>query len=107
LIDPTQPSTAPPNRIRDFTSGGAGTPTALGTLDIRRKFTNMTGQAITALRFRIVDITTTGTPNPGGAQADLRALTSVDTTANGGTITIRGTTVEAPSDASNGGGLNS
>ncbi|HEX8069958.1 MAG TPA: Calx-beta domain-containing protein [Pyrinomonadaceae bacterium] len=104
LIDPTQASTAPPNRIRDTTSGGAGTPTAFGTLDIRRKFTNNTGQPITALRFRVVDITTTNT-QPAG-QADVRYLTSADTTANGGTITIIGTTVQPPSNAAVGGGLN-
>jgi hypothetical protein len=104
LIDPTQASTAPPNRIRDTTSGGAGTPTAFGTLDIRRKFTNMTGAAVTALRFRVVDITTTN--SVGSGLADMRYLTSADTTANGGTITIIGTTVQAPSDASVGGGLN-
>jgi hypothetical protein len=104
LIDPSQASTAPPNRVRDTTPGTGAT--AQGTLDIRRKFTNTTGGAISALRFRIVDVTTTNTPNPGGQQADLRLLTSVDTTANGGTIIIRGTTLQAPADATSGGGLN-
>ena len=104
LIDPSQSSTASPNRIRDTTPGTGAT--AQGTLDIRRKFTNTTGGAISALRFRIVDVTTTNTPNPGGTQADLRYLTSVDTTANGGTITIKGTTLQAPADATSGGGLN-
>jgi hypothetical protein len=105
LIDPTQASSAPPNRVRD-TSPGTGA-TALGTLDIRRKFTNNTGAPVTRLRFRVVDITTTNSPNPGGPQADLRVLTSADTTANGGTLFIRGTSLEAPSDATTGGGLNS
>jgi subtilisin-like proprotein convertase family protein len=104
LIDPSQAATDPPNRVRDTTPGSGAT--AQGTLDIRRKFTNTTGGAVTALRFRIVDVTTTNTPNPGGAQADLRLLTSVDTTANGGTITIKGTTLQAPADATSGGGLN-
>jgi hypothetical protein len=109
LIDPTQPGTAPPNRIRDTTSGGAGTATAFGTLDTRRKFTNNTTGAITALRFRVVDITTTNSPLAGPSpQADIRLLTSADTTANGGTITIKGTTVQAPADGTNaqGAGLN-
>ena len=43
----------------------------------------------------------------GGPFADLRMLSSVDTTANGGTITIRGTALEGPSDTVNGGGSNS
>jgi subtilisin-like proprotein convertase family protein len=103
LIDPTQSSSAPPNRVRDTTPGTGAT--ALGTLDIRRKFTNNTGAIITRLRFRAVDITTTNTP--GGPLADVRILTSVDTTANGGTITIRGTALEGPSDAVTGGGSNS
>ena len=104
LIDPTQPSTAPPNRIRDTTPGTGAT--AQGTLDIRRKFTNTTGGMVTALRFRVVDITTTN--SPGSGQSDVRLLTSTDTTANGGTITIRGLTVQAPADGTNaqGAGLN-
>ncbi len=108
LIDPTQASTAPPNRIRDTTPGTGAT--AFGTLDLRRKFTNTTGQMITRLRFRVVDITTLNSPNPVGSQADLRVLTSADTTANGGTITILGSTVEAPANgtvAGGGTGLNS
>ena len=106
LIDIGQPAAAPPNRVRDTTPGSGAT--AFGTLDIRRKFTNNTGQTIFALRFRVVDITTTntalGVPPP---QADVRMLSSVDTTANGGTITIIGSTVQSPSDAVNGGGFNS
>ena len=39
-------------------------------------------------------------------QAILRMLTSGDTTANGGTITIKGTALESPSDAVAGGGSN-
>jgi hypothetical protein len=34
-------------------------------------------------------------------------LSSADTTANGGALFIRGTNLEAPSDATTGGGLNS
>jgi hypothetical protein len=104
LIDPSQPSQSDPNRVRDPTPGSG--PTALGTVDIRRRFTNSTGAPITAFRIRIVEIATTGTPGLG-FQADLRALTSGDTTANGGTILITGSTLESPSDAVNGGGLNS
>ena len=106
LIDPTAASNAPPNRIRSA-AGANPTNAAFGTLDIRRKFTNTTGAPINALRFRVVDITTrTGASAPPAGTADLRLLTSVDTTANGGTITIKGTTLDAPVQA-NGGGINS
>jgi glucose/arabinose dehydrogenase len=110
LIEPQQPSAAPPNRVRDATPDvcGGGAPCAQGTLDIRRRFRNSTGVAITRLRFRIVDITTLNTPNPGGAQADLRLLTSGDLAFNTslGSLTVRGTLIEIPpSVASQGGGL--
>jgi hypothetical protein len=106
LIDPLAASTAPPNRIRSA-AGANPTNAAFGTLDIRRKFTNSTGAAVTALRFRIVDITTrTGASAPPAGTADLRLLTSIDTDANGGLITLKGTTLDAPSQPV-GGGLNS
>jgi hypothetical protein len=99
LIDPQQSSTGTPNRLRDATSGGAGTPTAFGTLDIRRKFTNTTGGPVTKLRFRVVDVTTTNSPN--GPLADMRVLSSVNT------ITVLGPTLETPPTQAQGGGLNS
>lgn len=91
LIDPQQASTAAPNRVRDQTAVTNG---ALGTLTIRRKFTNATGTSITRLRFRIVDITTK--PAPAGI-ADLRALNSNSSTVpvtGGGTVQVSGLTVE-------------
>jgi hypothetical protein len=106
LIDSAQPASAAPNRVRDTTPGVG--PTTFGTLDIRRKFTNNSGQVIDTLRFRIVEVTTTNTPlSTTAPQADLRMLTSTDTTANGGTIMIIGSAVQAPSDPVNGGGFNS
>ncbi len=80
LIEPQQSSSLPPNRVRDTTPNvcSAGAPCALGTLEIRRRFRNNTGVPVSRLRFRIVDITTLNTPNPGGAQADLRIITSGD-----------------------------
>jgi glucose/arabinose dehydrogenase len=108
LVDPTQPSTAPPNRVRDTTPVTNG---PQGTLVIRRRFRNNTGAIVTALRFRVVDVTTLNTPNPGGAQADLRALDSGDTTVtvSGSPVTVKGTTVEQPGTLTqpSGGGLNS
>src|SRR4029434_9262539 len=90
------------------------------TLAIARRFVNNTGAPVTRLRFRIVDMSSLVTP---GGIADLRALTSVDAPgvtvndpatclATGSpttapcTVTIRGTTLEAPAQ-SNGGALNS
>ncbi|HEX8178318.1 MAG TPA: PQQ-dependent sugar dehydrogenase [Pyrinomonadaceae bacterium] len=105
LIEPQQLSTAPPNRLRDTTPVANG---AEGTLEIRRRFKNSTGQSISRLRFRVVDITTLSTPNPGGAQADLRLLTSNDlnVTTSLGALTVKGTIVEAPPNQPGGGGLN-
>ncbi|HEX8070948.1 MAG TPA: metallophosphoesterase [Pyrinomonadaceae bacterium] len=114
LVEPQQSSASAPNRVRDTTPNvcnGGGTPSncALGTLTIRRRFTNKTGQVITQLRFRIVDVTTLGTPNPGGAQADLRALDSIDVTVttSAGNVLVKGTTVQTPPAQTQGGGLNS
>jgi hypothetical protein len=105
LIDPQQSSTAAPNRIRDLTAVGNG---QLGTLTIRRKFTNKTGQPVTALRFRIVDMTTLNSPSTG-SQADLRALDSTDITVqttSGASVLVKGTALNGPLQAL-GGGLNS
>ncbi|HEX8069200.1 MAG TPA: M36 family metallopeptidase [Pyrinomonadaceae bacterium] len=110
LIEPQQASTDPPNRVRDTTPNVCGNANcALGTLEIRRRFKNSTGQPITKLRFRVVDITTLNTPNPGGAQADLRFLDSanISVTTSLGTLTLRGTLVETPPVQAGGGGLNS
>lgn len=108
LVFPCVQSSASPNRVRDLTPVVNG---SLGTLDIRRKFTNNTGASITRLRFRIVDITTAVAP-PG--TADLRAITSSDVPiASGenpcgtGALTLRGSTLEEPPGQPIGGGLNS
>jgi hypothetical protein len=106
LIDPTTSSAASPNRNRSA-AGANPTNAAYGTLDIRRKFTNKTGARVTALRFRIVDITTrVGTSAPPVGTADLRLLSSVDTMTNDEGIFIVGTTLDAPVQTS-GGGYNS
>jgi hypothetical protein len=84
------------------------TTAAFGTLLLRRKFTNTTGQRINRLRFRIVDLTTKG--NVLGGQADLRAITSDDisvTDTNGQNVLIRGLTLGQTSFQPEGGGINS
>jgi hypothetical protein len=80
-----------------------------GTLSIRRRFTNRTGQPVTRLRFRVADITTLGTPNPGGTLADVRALSSTRTTvilSTGMPVTVEGTTLEQPPAQPQCGGYN-
>jgi hypothetical protein len=94
-------------RVR--TAAGANpTNAAFGTLLLRRKFTNTTGQKINRLRFRVVDLTTKGNVESG--QADLRALTSSDiavTDTNGQNVVIRGLTLGQAASQPEGGGINS
>jgi hypothetical protein len=104
------------NRVRDG-SAGASNPTNAqhGTLSIRRKFTNTTQENVYRLRFRVVDITTLNSPGyaPNNGQADLRLLSSTDTTVTPsnpftpGDVAVRGTTLEQPPTQNLGGGLNS
>ena len=92
-------------RVRDTSDTGPNK--TLGTLSIRRRFKNTTNQAITRLRFRIVDITTAGNRAP--TEADLRVLTSSDisvTPVTGPAIPVKGTTIETPPGQPNGGGMN-
>jgi hypothetical protein len=103
-LDPAACKGCAPNRVRAG-SGGEG------TLAIRRTFTNNTGQGVTRLRFRIVDITTLHSPVTGdGTQAILTAVTAPDETVatSTGNKLVRGTTLEEPPDQTfPGGGLNS
>lgn len=106
VIDPTVSGAAPPNRERFNTPE----PNAnLGTLHFRRTLKNNTGQPITRLRFRVIDITTRGTC-PARC-ADLRVLSSTDGTvmlSNGMVVTIRGVRLEEnPPITPDGGGYNS
>ena len=103
---------AAPNKVRDLTSDPANFST-LGTLDIRRVWTNRSGGSLIRLRFRIVDITTF--PSDSGI-ADLRARTSTNTNVTvdrspcgtgTSSISVKGTTLEQPpSQTVNGGGYN-
>lgn len=109
LLDPSQPASAAPNRARDLTPVTNG---SIGTLTIRRKFTNNTSANITRLRFRVVDLTTLNSPGynpaPAGTQADLRTLNSAGNVVvtGGGPVTVEGTTIETPPAQPNGGGVN-
>jgi hypothetical protein len=118
LIDPgcTDSATVPTQACPRYRSATPVTNGSNGTLSIRRRFTNQTGQIVTRLRFRVVDITTY--PRGGGGTADLRAISSSDQNAVcqgagggcafiGSPVTIQGTTLEQPPTQSNGGGYNS
>jgi RHS repeat-associated protein len=102
LIDPTSPRLAVPNFVRVGSGNG-------GTLSIRRSFTNNTGETVSQLRLRIIDITTLNTPIAAPPQADLRLADSLDENVPTmfGIVTVKGTTLEQIPIQSLGGGLNS
>jgi hypothetical protein len=116
LIAPMNASSASPNRVRDARPydipAGAPVEYPSGTLSIQRRFTNpaASGVTLTSLRFRIVDITTLGSPGSGAGQADLRVISSTGavTDSSGNTVvTVMGTTLQTPPAQPNGGGQNS
>ncbi len=106
-IDPEQPWDAAPNLVSDATPVVNG---ANGTLKIRRRYTNNSGKALIALRFRVIDISTL----TGGAvtplSADLRLLSSPPQTitlTDSSTVSAQALTLQTPPAQANGGGLNS
>jgi hypothetical protein len=112
-FDPTVSPNAFPNRDRDGSDYGLNR--SYGTMTLRRSFTNDSGQKITRIRFRVIDITTNG--NTVAGQADLRLLDSSDQAVlrNAVNTRVHGTLIEqlsgqqsdrAPALQSNGGGLN-
>jgi hypothetical protein len=107
LIDPNVGATNAPNRERVLcpSPGTCGATQPLGTLIVRRRFTNLTGQTLTRLRFHVIDLTTTSDQGTPAGTADLRLLSSSDTTVQ--SFNVKGTTLETPTNASFGGGLNS
>ncbi|MFL6210494.1 MAG: M36 family metallopeptidase [Pyrinomonadaceae bacterium] len=93
------------SRVRN--SSDTGPNKTFGTLSLRRRFKNTSNQAVTRLRFRIVDITTLG--NRAQNEADLRVLDAPDitvTTSSNQMVPVRGTTIETPPAQTLGGGLN-
>lgn len=109
LLDPAVGSSSAPNRER---RPNVEPNADLGVLLIRRTFTNNTGAPVSRLRFRVINITTVGTPASecgGGTCADVRALTSQDGEAGvgGQVVTVRGVRLEEPPAQPNGGGYNS
>lgn len=121
LINGSVSSSTSPNRVRNTDtyidtltpSGPTGTSSnyTLGTLSVQKRFTNNTGANVGRLRFRIVDVTTFGTPYiiTSGTQADIRVLSSngtVKSTGGATVITVRGLTLEQPPAQDHGGGWN-
>lgn len=108
LLDPSVSGPSQPNRERNFTPETNAT---FGTILVRRTFTNNTGTPISRLRFRVVDITTFGTPGSecGGTCADVRALSSQDAqvTVGGQPVTVFGVALEEPPEQPAGGAYNS
>src|SRR5262245_58905285 len=117
LVDPTAPPSGGENRVRFATCGLPNGPpcpldpttSQFGYLSFRRKITNNSGGPVTKLRFKILDLTTLGSPGSGPTQADIRLLTSSDisVTISGVPTTILGTTLDSPPLQALGGGLNS
>ena len=106
VVDPAQPDNVFPNVARDLVSDPAHNAT-FGKLSIRRTYTNNTGTTLTALRFRIVNLSTF--PSPAGT-ADLRPMTSFAVSVpltNGGGVVAEGTDLDTPPTQANGGGVNS
>ncbi|HYE66275.1 MAG TPA: lamin tail domain-containing protein [Pyrinomonadaceae bacterium] len=117
-LDSKVSNSSAPNLVRVFCASAGpalGTPpcdantSPLGFLSIRRKFTNNTGEDVTRLRFRVVDITTLGTPFETALQSDLRAVSSSAFTMGSGSnsVSVKGTTLEEPPAQALGGGINS
>jgi hypothetical protein len=75
----------------------------LGTLSLRRRFTNNTGQSLAKLRFRVTEVPTLNSRLVYGSQAEMRVL-DAQLTGLAGTG-LKATNVEAPSHPL-GGGMN-
>lgn len=76
----------------------------LGTLSLRRRFTNNTGQALNRLRFRVADVQTFRGRLIYGTQAELRLLDAQLTGLSG--TGLKAATVEATPSHPLGGGVN-
>jgi uncharacterized repeat protein (TIGR01451 family) len=110
LVEPANDAHVSPNRVR-VGSGNSG------TLSIRRSVTNNTNQTFDYIAFRVIDIPTLNSPNPTGARAQLRLVTSPDAesfeNSESRTVNILGTILEYDAGCGcepaqpNGGGLNS
>jgi len=110
LLDPSVAVDVAPNRV--ITPVGRNTP---GSLVIRRVITNQTGESLTALQIRIVDISAANGLAPilvpsSSVRAELRvvdpASPTTSITVGGNPVTVQNLAVAAPTLPTPGGGLN-
>jgi autotransporter-associated beta strand protein len=94
--------TVPPGVASSVRRNTAVTNGALGTLSLRRRFTNNTGQALSKLRFRVADLSTRNGRQVFGSQAELRVL---DATLEG-LSGLKATRLETAPAQPDGGGIN-
>ena len=105
VADPSQTANSSPNFERSYVQDFP-TYSSYGTIKLRFKIKNTTGQAISRLRFRGVDITSISGVS-GNASLNLRTSPDESITITGsGTVTCRGTSLEAIPYISFGGGGN-
>lgn len=96
--------TVPPGVASSLRSNTTVTNGSLGTLSLRRRFTNNTGQSLSKLRFRVVQVTTYNSKQVFSNQAEMRLL---DAQLTGlGATGLLATTVETPPTQTSGGGFN-
>jgi autotransporter-associated beta strand protein len=94
--------TVPPGVTSSVRRTTAVTNGTLGTLSLRRRFTNNTGQALSKLRFRVADLSTWNSRQIFGSQAELRVL---DATLEG-LSGLKATKLETSPTQPDGGGIN-
>lgn len=92
----------PPGVTSSARRSTAVTNGSLGTLSLRRRFTNSTGQSLSKLRFRVADLSTLNSRQIFGSQAELRVL---DATLEG-LSGLKATKLEAVPIQPSGGGNN-
>jgi hypothetical protein len=117
LVDTTVGAATAPNQVRTQRAscpvGLCNNETSnLGTLTFRRKFTNISNQPITRLRFRLINMTTLGNTEGLLNAADLRALSDPEIEVapagcGGNCAPSNGSRVERAQSQLKGGGLNS
>ncbi|HEX8149748.1 MAG TPA: Calx-beta domain-containing protein [Pyrinomonadaceae bacterium] len=94
--------TVPPGVTSSVRRNTAVTNGTSGTLSLRRRFTNNTGQALSKLRFRVADLSTWNSRQIFGSQAEMRVL---DATLEGLTG-LKATKLETTPSQPDGGGIN-
>jgi len=106
LLEPLQPATKPPNQVPSVAPADKDPIHGpIGSLYLQRSYVNRTGQTLTKLRIRIVDLTTDNRGTLVTPQGIQRLITSMDTTV--ASVTVKGTALEPASSGQGAGGINS